>query len=245
MCLTFQILSSEIQRGLFIKSASQSPSYMKFREQFLLLCINVSLIFSPWKNLPPIQTLPFTDKKGVSGCVSYTGPCTQMCVCVCVCGVCTERDALAAVGALHKIWNISCKSRREKSMLLISSFVLPSSCLCPFLPQAACNSSQVSEGLTLTFCSPQNQELMHLHSSTITASLVLVSQLEAYHGNQQVKVWAEAGKCIIPWCPVFQSLLVTGGTLCLVFPPTDLKLTKYLHTYVWVFPLPHPFCTCA
>lgn len=67
MCLTFQILSSEIQRGLFIKSASQTPSYMKFRERFLLLCINLSLMLYPWKNLLLIQTLPFTDKKGVLG----------------------------------------------------------------------------------------------------------------------------------------------------------------------------------
>lgn len=89
MCLTFQILSSEIQRGLFIKSASQSPSYMKFREKFLLLCINVSLMFSPWKNLLPILTLPFTDKM-VSQAVFPRG---------CMCDVCTQRDALAAVGA--------------------------------------------------------------------------------------------------------------------------------------------------
>lgn len=70
MCLTFQILFSEIQRGLFIKSASQTPFYMKLREQFLLLRVNVSLMFSPWKNLLPIETLPFTDKKVVLGCVS-------------------------------------------------------------------------------------------------------------------------------------------------------------------------------
>lgn len=73
MCLTFQILSPEIQRGLFIKSMSQTPSYMKFRKQFLLLCINLSLMLYPWKNLLLTQTLPFTDKKGcLRQTVSYT-----------------------------------------------------------------------------------------------------------------------------------------------------------------------------
>lgn len=144
MCLTFQILSSEIQRGLFIKSASQTHSSMKFREKFLLLCINVSLMFSPWKNLLPIQTLPFTDKKDVSGCVSYTAPCTRVCV------WCVQREMLWLLWEpLHKIWNISCKSNRGKSvLLLISSFFLPSNCLCLFLPQAACSSCQAWEGLS-------------------------------------------------------------------------------------------------
>lgn len=69
--------------------------------------------------------------------------------CVCVC-VCTERKMLWLLWEpLHKVWNINCKSSRGKSvLLLISSFVLPSNCFCPFLPQAACNSCQVSEGLS-------------------------------------------------------------------------------------------------
>lgn len=65
MCLTFQILSSVIQRGLFIKPASQAPSYTKLREQLLALCVGLSLMLYPWKNLLLTQTLPFTDKKGV------------------------------------------------------------------------------------------------------------------------------------------------------------------------------------
>lgn len=102
MCLTFQILSSEIQMGLFIKSASQTPSYMKFREQFLLLCINLSLMLYPWKNLFLIQTLPFLDKKGVLGRLfpihtpTHTYLQTEIYICI---ERERERDALAAVGA--------------------------------------------------------------------------------------------------------------------------------------------------
>lgn len=161
MCLTFQILSSEIQRGLFIKSASQTPSYTKFREQFLLLCINLSLMLYPWKNLLLIQTLPFTDKKGVLGRLFpiHTPPHTYSQIYICV-YIQRERDMLRLLWEpLYKVWNINCTSSRGKSvLLLISSLLLPSNCLCPFIPQAACNSCQVSQTeneMTPTSCSHQ------------------------------------------------------------------------------------------
>lgn len=161
MCLTFQILSSEIQKGLFIKSVSQTPSYMKFREQFLLLCINLSLMFYPWKNLLLIQTLPFTDKKSVLGRLfpihtrpphtyrdiyMYThrerGVCSG-----CYGSLCTKSETLTVSS-----------SKGKSVLLLISSFLLPSNCLCPFILQAASNSCQVSQAETEMFptsCSHQ------------------------------------------------------------------------------------------
>lgn len=114
MCLTFQIPYSETQRGLFIKSASQAPSYVKFREWFLLLCINLSLMLYPWKNLLLIQTLPFTDKKGVLGRLFpiHTPTHTYLQIYICVyihresetcsgcCGsLCTKSETLTAQAA--------------------------------------------------------------------------------------------------------------------------------------------------
>lgn len=158
MCLTFQILSSEIQRGLFIKSASQTPSYMKFREQFLLLCINLSLMLYPWKNVLLFQTLPFTDKKGVLGRLfpkhTHTPYLERES------GVYTEREMLWLLWEpVYKVWSINCTSSGGKSVLLLtSSFLQPSNRFCPFIPQAACNSCQISQKvteMTPTCCSHQ------------------------------------------------------------------------------------------
>lgn len=162
MCLTFQILSPEIQRGLFIKSMSQTPSYMKFRKQFLLLCINLSLMLYPWKNLLLTQTLPFTDKKGcLRQTVSYTHTPTHILTYVYI-YTHRERDIFWLLWEpLYKVWNINCISSKGKSLLLlISSFLLPSNCLCPFIPQADCNSCQGSQAetdMTPTSCSCQKE----------------------------------------------------------------------------------------
>lgn len=140
MCLTFQILSPEIQRGLFIKSTSQTPSYIKFREQFLLLYINLSLMLYPWNDLLLTQTLPFTDKKGfLRQTVSYIPPSQTY--------IWREKEMLCLLWEpLYKVWSINCTRSRGKSLLLlINSFLMPNNCLCPFIPQNSFKSCQGSQ----------------------------------------------------------------------------------------------------
>lgn len=139
MCLTFQILSSVIQRGLFIKPASQAPSYTKFREQLLALCVGLSLMLYPWKNLLLTQTLPFTDKKGVfRQAVSYTHTPTHILTDL---YTCVYRQRYALWEPLYEVWNINSTSSRGKSgLLLIILLLWPSNCLC--------NSCQASQAET-------------------------------------------------------------------------------------------------
>lgn len=137
MCLTFQILSPEIQRGLFIKSTSQTPSYTKFREQFLLLYINLSLMLYPWNDLLLTQTLPFTDKKGfLRQTVSYIPPSQtyiwrerEKCS-VCCGSLCTKSEAWTVQEAEENhcsFWSIHFSCQITASVLsylkILSTFV--------------------------------------------------------------------------------------------------------------------------
>lgn len=121
------------------------------------VCLSVSFLYevqreistSMYKCVPDVFSLEESSSNSNTSFHRQKG-CLRLCFLGGVCVMCAHREMLWLLWEpLHKIWNISCKSSRGKSVLfLMSSFVLPSHCLCPFLPQAAHNSCQASEGLS-------------------------------------------------------------------------------------------------
>lgn len=171
-------------------------------------------------------------------CFLYRPLHTTVWVGVWVWCVCVQREMLCLLWEpLHKIWNISCKSSRGKSMLLlISSFVLPSNCSCPFLPQAALNSCQASEGLSWLL-PPVPTGIRILHICTAAAPPPLLCLLASWRSAMETRRWRSELRLenTSYHGVLFLRASVPGETLCLVSPLTDLKFAKYLHTYMWVF----------